>query len=114
MSPPPLRDEPTDSQRMPLMAVALARNLDFKIPLWAILVLASSGLFAATRMYVQVEQLVVTLAATNETLRAVNVQLAEISKAQAITSGEVAALRDRIARIEADQSRFMSQQQHGR
>jgi hypothetical protein len=92
---------------MPLMAVALARSVDFKIPLWAIMVMAGSGLFAVSRMYVQVESLVTTLAATNDTLRAVNVQLNEISKAQALTNGEVNALRDRMARIEQDHSRLV-------
>jgi hypothetical protein len=107
MPPPPHRDEPTDSQRMPLMAVALARSVDFKIPLWAIMAMAGSGLFAVSRMYVQVEQLVVTLGSTNETLRAVNVQLGEMSKAQALAAGEILALRDRMTRIEQDHSKLV-------
>lgn len=107
--PPPSRfEEPSDSQRMPLMAVALARNIDFKIPLWAIMVMVASGLFAGTRMYVQVEQLVVTLASTNETLRAVNGQLSEMSKAQALASSDIMALRDRMARIEQEHTRLLS------
>jgi hypothetical protein len=107
MPPPPPRDEPSDSQRMPLMAVALARSVDFKIPLWAIMVLAGSGLLAVSRMYMQVEQLVVTLASTNDTLRAVNSQLGEMSKAQALAASEITALRDRMTRIEQDHSRLV-------
>jgi hypothetical protein len=110
MTPPPPRDD-SDSQRMPLMAVALARSVDFKIPLWAIMAMAGSGLFAVSRMYVQVEQLVVTLASTNETLRAVNVQLSEMSKAQALAAGEITALRDRMARIEQDHSKLVMARQ---
>lgn len=107
--PPPIPED-SDSQRMPLMALAIAKSVDFKIPLWAILVLAGSGLFALSRMYLQVEQLVVTVSATNEALRAVSAQLNEITKAQALQDSALTALRERMARIEAEHARLLSRE----
>jgi hypothetical protein len=107
MTPPPPRDEP-DSHRMPLEVRALARSLDFKIPVWAIFGAFLTGTYMAISMYLQVGQLVASVVELNNTMKNVSDKLNAASIIQAQTTGQIDLIHDRLQRLEQDHARMFA------
>jgi hypothetical protein len=98
MAPPP-KNRDDDSAPMPLAAVALAKSMDFKIPVWGVLSLLAALAYWLITMNMQQQQILATMAELKIAVNAGN-------NLGAANAGQIAILQFRQERVEAELARL--------
>lgn len=91
---PPLRDD----GQMPSEAVAIARSIDFKIPLWGVIILAGSLAYWLIWMNIQQSAILVSMAELKAAVITGNSQTSA-------NTGEIAIMKFRLEKIESELER---------
>jgi hypothetical protein len=90
-----------DSGRVPLMATALAKSMDFKIPVWGVLCLFAALAYWLISMDMQQKQILQSMAKIEAAVQTGNNQTLA-------NTGELAIMKFRMEKVEADHARMLS------
>jgi len=101
MTPPRNEDEPRDSGRMPLAAVAIARSIDFKIPLVGVLAGLGAIAYWLITMQMQQQQILQGMAELKIAVQTGNNQTIA-------NTGELAIMKFRMEKVEADHAKMLT------